>query len=549
MKSWLYLLFILAPLWCAAQTAGKPGPSAEELSQWIGNARSLRSLIRSDPHRPRYHFVVPEGKGNPFDPNGALYWKGKYHLGFIYQSPLKQGAFSVSGNKITDEHRWGHAVSTDLVHWTLYPDMLVVNEGDQEKGIFSGGAFVSKEGVPHLIYYGLGAQANLLAYATDEDLKVWKKVPTPALRALNSENPMDTKDKYSVFDPDAWYEPRVGSYYQISAGMKPALFKSKDLKEWSYLGDLIDPKKTYREAYEDLSCPDFFSLGEKSMLLFISHTWGSQYYIGRFGNDKFSPEQHGRMNWPGGSFFAPEQLQDDKGRNIIWGWVVQRKPPHLPDYGWSQGVMSLPRVVSLGRDDVLRIEPAKELESLRLKEISQPDMALPPNTERTLEARGTSLELKLEIEGVATAPVGVKVFASADGREETVITYDPLRKQLIVDFEKSSVRGPVKMTSSIIAHFVSDHTSDHTDAYKVKGYPEQVSQQRAPFELKKGEPLQFDIFLDKSVLEIFVNGRQAVTQVVYPELDASNGLKVFSGAEAVRVKSIRAWPMADTNAF
>jgi len=40
--------------------------------------------------------------------------KLKYHLGYIYQS-LEKG---------TREHFWGHAVSTDLFHWTIYPDML-----------------------------------------------------------------------------------------------------------------------------------------------------------------------------------------------------------------------------------------------------------------------------------------------------------------------------------------------------------------------------------------------------------------------------------------
>lgn len=51
------------------------------------------------------------------------------------------------------------------------------------------------------------------------------------------------------------------------------------------------------------------------MLLFISHNLGTQYYIGTFGKGKYIVEQHGRMNWPGGTFFAPEQLVDDSGRN------------------------------------------------------------------------------------------------------------------------------------------------------------------------------------------------------------------------------------------
>ena len=48
---------------------------------------------------------------------------------------------------------------------------------------------------------------------------------------------------------------------------------------------------------------------------------------------------------------------------------------------------------------------------------------------------------------------------------------------------------------------------------------------------------------------MFANGRQAVTQVVYPELDTSTGVKVFSGDEAVTVKSIQSWTMAETNAY
>ena len=59
----------------------------------IIQARKLRSLIMSDPHRPGYHFVAPEGRAYPFDPNGAIYWNGKYHVGFIYQS-FKNGLYT-----------------------------------------------------------------------------------------------------------------------------------------------------------------------------------------------------------------------------------------------------------------------------------------------------------------------------------------------------------------------------------------------------------------------------------------------------------------------
>jgi len=289
-------------------------------------------------------------------------------------------------------------------------------------------------------------------------------------------------------------------------------------------------------ASEDLSCPDFFSIGNKFMLLFISHNIGTQYYIGNFANDKFSIEQHGRMNWPGGTFFAPEQLQDNKGRNIIWGWTLERKPSDLPDYGWS-GIMSLPRVLSLNSNNVLQIRPPEEVKALRLNEVQENNITLAPNTERTLKANGKSIELKLEIAGSAKTPYGVKVFCSPDGKEETVISYDPSKKELVINFINSSIKAPVKMPANAMF------------GPPVDGFPETVSEQRAPFELKPGETLQLDIFLDRSIIEVFANGRQCVTQVVYPQLETSTGVKVFSGTEKVMVKKVQCWTIAETNAY
>ena len=499
----------------------------KDMAEMINDTRALRSLMQSDPHRPVYNFVAPEGHAMPFDPNGGIYWKGKYHLGYIYQK-LRDGKM---------EHVWGHAVSTDLFHWTLYPDMLNIKDGDMEQGIFSGGAFLSKEGVPHIMYHGQGASANLVAYSTDDDLKVWKKFEgNPVLKTPAADDPFGNSGKYTAWDPEGWYDKKAGWYYQISGGKTPALFKSKDMYKWEHIGRLLDSTKSWLYASEDVSCPDFFSIGNKSMLLFISHNIGAQYFIGRFANDRYAIEQHGRMNWPGGTFFAPEQLQDDNGRNIIWGWVLERKPETFPDYGWS-GIMSLPRVLSLAKNGALQINPPEEVKAIRLNEVQENNMVLEANAEQTLKTKGKSIELKIEMIGGDTAPYGVKVFCSPDGKEETAIIYDPLKKQLVINFIKSSVKGPVKMSSHAMF------------GAPVDGFPEKVSEQRAPFELGKDETLQLDIFLDRSIIEVFANGRQCVTQVVYPELENSTNVKIFSGSEKVIVKKAQSWTMAETNAY
>jgi sucrose-6-phosphate hydrolase SacC (GH32 family) len=118
------------------------------------------------------------------------------------------------------------------------------------------------------------------------------------------------------------------------------------------------------------------------------------------------------------------------------------------------------------------------------------------------------------------------------GPEQTAIFYAPLEKGLVVDFSRSSVKGPVSYAAPPNA-----------------GYPSMVSQQRAPLERKPGEPLRLDIFLDRSVIEVFANGIQAATQVVYPELETNTGVKIFSGNEEVSVKEIHSWIMGETNSF
>lgn len=520
------LLFLSALSLLSAMSISQD--SKKEMTEMINSSRQLRDLMRSDPHRPIYHFVNPEGHAMPFDPNGGIFWNGKYHLGYIYQSLAK--------GKI--EHFWGHAVSTDLFHWTIYPDMLNVKEGDIEKGIFSGGAFLSKEGIPHIIYHGQGSFANLVAYSTDDDLRTWKKFEgNPVLKTTATDNPRDPKGgKYTAWDPEGWYDKDADCYYQISGGNVAALFKSKDMYKWEYLGDLIDKDKTMRYESEDLSCPDMFKIGDKSVLLFISHNIGTQYYIGTFKNDKYSVEKHGRMNWPGGTFFAPEQLVDNKGRNIIWGWVLERKPKHFPNYGWS-GIMSLPRVLSIAKNGDLQINPPEEVKNIRLDEAGETNISLKPNSTKELSISGKSLEIQVELKGGEKSSYGIKVFCSPDGKEETVIKYDPLARELVVDFIRSSVNGPVKMPSYALLKPTTP------------GFGETVTEQRAPFELKKGETLKLNIFIDRSIVEVFANGRQCVTQVVYPELENSKYVKILSGDEAIKVKKAQVWRMAEANSY
>ena len=466
------------------------------------SARSLREYLLSDPHRPGYHFVVPEGRCMPFDPNGAIFWNGRYHLFYIFQD--KRG------------HNWGHVSSTDLFHWRHHPTGLV-------SGMFSGNAFLNKDGRPTMCYHQVG-QGNAMAVAIDDELNQWEKLESNPITPKTK--PGDPHhDKYRSWDPFGWVED--GNYYAIFGGTRPAVAKSASLAgPWEYAGDLLANAVEGVPINEDVSCADLFKIGDKRMLLCISHSLGARYYLGEWKNEQFHPTFHEKMSWVDRGYFAPESLLDDRGRRIMWVWMFDRSEgssiPSLTrlDFGWS-GTMSLPRVLSLGDDGKLRMNVPEEIEQLRYNGKKQTDLAVAAESDLPLEGiSGNSIELAVVISPTDAKQFGVKICCSPDGKEETLIYYDAVEKKLKVDTTKSSL----------------EEESNNVEA--------------GPLELKPDEPLELRVFVDKSVVEVFANGgRQAVARRLYPSRKDSIGVALFSRGGSLKVPSVEAWEMMPSNPY
>ena len=459
-------------------------------------ARALREKLLSDPFRPGYHFVTPEGTCMPFDPNGAIYWKGQYHLFYIFQDARG--------------HDWGHVSSTDLFHWRHHPTGLV-------SGMFSGNCFINKEGRPTICYHQVG-QGNAMAVAVDDELNEWKKLDSnPITPRTVPGDPFH--DKYRSWDPYGWLEGKT--YYAIFGGNRPAIAKANSLAgEWKYVGDLMANTVNGVGIDEDVSCADFFPIGGKHMLLCISHRLGARYYLGEWKNEQFHPTFHEKMSWVDSSFFAPESLLDEHGRRIMWAWIFDSPGFAMrQSYGWS-GTMSLPRVLSLGPDGSLRMDVPDEIKGLRYHAQTRPNLAVPADQDIVLDRLGgNSVELSLEMNGHDAKQYGVKVCRSPRGEEETLVYYDCIEKKLEVDTTRASLaEGP-------------------------------KSVEAGPFELKSGEPLRLRIFVDKSVVEVFANGRQAVMRRVYPSRADSVGIAVFSKGGPAQVIKLDQWDIMPSNPY
>lgn len=462
------------------------------------------SSVKAD--MPTYHFTSPSGLDcSIFDPNGAIFYKGRYHLGYIHQE----------GGR----HLWGHVSSTDLVNWQMHPPML---SPVPESGIYSGNAFIGKNGRVILSYHGLGDEStrhpggNCLAVAQDDELNFFKKLEA---------NPVM---KNPGWDPHTWFED--GTCYSISGGRPgsgeaPSLYTSTDdsLADWNLIGPLMSREMPDVFANEDISCPDLFKLGGKHVLLCISHIRGTRYYVGRFENKQFHPEAHHRMNWPGGTCFAPETLLDGKGRRIMWAWVLG-----------SPTTMSMPRVLSMDPGALMNIAPAGELDTLRKNRQYLENIDVPPDTNVIAAGiNGDCKELQISIDPHQAEACGVKVRRSPDGAEETAVTYVHARKILRIEMDKSSLDKDAR-PRTYVTTFMLPNGSENPE----------IAVQEAPFELKPGELLELRIYIDHSIMEVFANGRQCMTQRIWPTRDDSLGISFFSSGGKAKVRSVEAWDMS-----
>lgn len=461
-------------------------------------ARGVRERIASDPSRPGYHFAIPEGPGMPFDPNGAIYWKGRYHLFYIFQD-------SRSGQ---NDHHWGHVSSRDLFHWRHHPTGLV-------GGMFSGNAFVNKDGRPTMCYHQVGL-GNAMAVALDDDLNTWEKLPQSITPDTQEGDPHH--GLYRSWDPYGWLEG--DTYYAIFGGERPGLVKSATLEgPWSYVGDLLANTVPGVSINEDVSCADFFEIGGKHMLLCISHRLGARYYLGEWKDEQFHPDFHSPMSWKDNAYFAPESLLDDRGRRIMWAWIFDEPGfGARMEYGWS-GTMSLPRVLWLGDDGMLRMDVPEEIEALRYDPVVLEDITVGDGEDLTVAGvEGNSLELFLEIDSDA-ARYGLKVCVSGNGGEQTPVYFDAEEGMLKVDTRQS---GP-------------------------DGTPKDV--EAGPLTLEPGEPLRLRVFVDKSVVEVFANQRQGVMRRIYPAGEDSVGVRLFAEGGSMTVRQLKAWRIEASNPY
>ena len=321
--------------------------------------------IFTEEFRPKLHFTPATNWIN--DPNGLLYYKGKYHLFYQHNpSGILWGNMS-----------WGHSVSSDLQHWEHLPVAIGCTD---TTGIFSGSAVVdfnntsgfgSIDNPPLVAIYTVhqndeSNQSQHIAYSTDEGV-TWVKYADNPVLDLGMKDFRDPKVSW-VEETSTWLMTVAKPHeYKI------AFFSSPDLKNWEHLSD-FGPLGATGGIWE---CPDLFPLeapnGDIKWVLLVSLNpggiaggSGTQYFIGDWDGRSFSTDQesikwidYGRDNYAGVTFHnAPDN------RKIFIGWMSNWDyAAKLPSPIW-RGSMTAPRelaLISCNNELRLTALPIKEL--------------------------------------------------------------------------------------------------------------------------------------------------------------------------------------------
>ncbi len=362
-----------------------------EIAELSGVAKLQYPDIYHETYRPQFHFSARRHWIN--DPNGLVYYKGEYHLYFQYMPPARPGAYK----------DWGHAVSTDLVHWTQLPTAL--SPSAKLGGCWSGSAVVDAENtsgfggsgeqpIVAIVTLG-GAQPNTqcIAYSLDRGRAFTMYEGNPVIGHLVAEN----RDPKVV-----WHAPSkrwIMVFYLDKSDF--AMFASPDLKHWTRLGTIEVPGSS--------ECPDFFELpvdGNPANTRWVFWTANGKYWIGSFDGHTFHHEGELLQADYGANFYAAQtfsNLPSSDGRRIQIAWMAGGNYPEMP---FTQQ-QSFPCVLTLRTTpDGIRMyrEPVKEIKALEGKQYRWEKLALTPGENPLSELSGDLWEIEAEIDpGHATA--------------------------------------------------------------------------------------------------------------------------------------------------
>lgn len=413
---------------------------------------------------------------------------------------------------------WGHAVSSDLLHWRYLPAALAPDTDYDRDGCFSGSAVTLDDGRQLLMYTGvvnetqpdgshLGVQTQCIAVGDGIDYKKY-----PGNPVLDRKDLPENGSRFDFRDPRIW-RTSDGTFRCVAGNCTPdkdgqiLLFSSPDGLKWKFEKILLQNNGRFGKMWE---CPDFFELDGKQVLLISPQDMlpqGFEYHngngtvciIGSYdeATDTFHEELDQAIDY-GIDFYAPQTVVAPDGRRIMIGWMQNWDTCnlHSPEKPWF-GQMSIPRELSV-RDGRLIQRPVRELEDFRQNRISYKHVVF--NDIIRLEGiQGRRIDMELTLRP-GDADEMYRKFAvrfAQNGACHTALSFRPHESILKIDRKFSGSRRAI------------------------------IHQRRSLVNSTDGQ-IKLRIILDNFSVEVFANdGEHAMSATIYTD-PAADGILFYA---------------------
>jgi len=480
--------------------------TADNISQAYEKAADK---IVGDSLRPAFHLTPPAGCMG--DPNGGIYHNGWYHI-FYGLNPFS----SYPGGWF-----WAHARSRDLLHWEHMPPALTPAFNLDLDHVGSGSTIVNDKGQP-LAFYSTSKGGSMKFWQAQmrDDLASWEH---------NVEEPVLTLDYPGLPSFDKfWRDPFVfeadGRTFLIACAdlleapvVQVPIFEAKNgtLTDWEYKGVLFEIQK---HRFRNLEVPEFRPLGDQWLLMASSDAPVDRcvYFLGEFDLEalKFTPEKEGVLDYSG-HYYAQETILDDADNLFLMAWIPGWDRDWLPTYMnaplkndhpvWN-GCFAIPRQLGIADDGALIQKPVEVMKQLRGEHVAIEPRKLPVSGafaayDVVEEIAGDQLEIEVEMDLHTASFCGLNVLANEEGVGGLFIIWSG--DVLNVD----GVKVPIK-------------------------------------EWRPGDPLQMQIFIDKQLVEVFVNGgRYCVSHKVRVEHIKGDRVALTRLGGTAKLLSMEAWKL------
>ncbi len=475
--------------------------------------------VYQEQHRPQFHFSPAKNWMN--DPNGLIFYKGEYHLFYQYYPD----------STVWGPMHWGHAVTSDLIHWEHLPIALFP---DENGCIFSGSAVIDEkntsgfapknsENAPMVAIFTyhnldweragrLDRESQGIAYSLDKGRTWTKYAQNPVLK---NKGDVDFRDP-KVF----WHEATQRWIMPLAVGEQLEIFNSPNLKDWTKVSEFGKNEGAHGGVWE---CPDLFEMpnSEDKKWVLLQNMGrgaanggsGTQYFVGDFDGKTFkndnAPDKILWLDYGADNYAGVTWLGNLDGRKIFIGWMSNWDDyaTKVPTSTW-RSAMTVPRTLELKQTS----------EGLRL-------FQMPVEEAKKLRVKTTSLKNKIFSNQL--------IFNELYVQKEVELTFD-LSKTSATDigFTLSNTRGELVE----IAYNKTSETFyiDRTKSGKVNFSEKFAQRHSAPY--KASKILKINALIDASSIEVFVDeGKLAMTETFFPNEDFKN-LLFFAKNGKTKVK-------------